>query len=206
MPNINPILLNQFVSGLSRNERHVILSLLWMARRDLLVAPPSIDELAEESGASEEDVKRAVKLLPVVNKHGARFVSFQNIRAARVVASESIDEREEEAVVCEILRRSILRTYPRYRNYSDEKAFEPTRRAWIKVLRALHEKNKRSYDRQRFVANWLLRGDGDAEFWRKNILSAQKFREHFDRIEPLAKKSSRAFTDNRIEYPQPRTY
>jgi len=103
-----------------------------------------------------------------------------NIKEVEVEVEVSDDIK----AVAGALRKSILSEKPDYRNLDSEKAWSRALVQWSREIDLMIRRDDRDPSRQLLVLKWLAEGtDRDALFWRKNILSAKKFREQFDRLE-----------------------
>lgn len=81
-------------------------------------------------------------------------------------------ERADALALAERLRQAILRNKPDAR-------VPPTNHAWARAMRLMLDRDHRSPERIAAVIDWCT---ADA-FWSRNILSADKLRLQFDRLE-----------------------
>jgi len=67
---------------------------------------------------------------------------------------------------------------------------------WANEVRLMRERDKRDYDRIKRVMEFALNDD----FWKYNILSMEKLRKQFDRLEmQMNKKKKKSFIDMELE-------
>lgn len=73
----------------------------------------------------------------------------------------------------------------------------PNFESWSKSFDLMIKSDNRTEAQIRFIINWLYTAtDKDALFWRKNILSPNKLRDHFDRLILIVKDNNKSSGTN----------